>query len=131
MGVEFRAIQPDEFPNLIRTMGQAFHFDPPDDDHFRHILPFERTFAGFDGQQMVSNISAFPLQMAVPGAVIPCGGTTIVSVAPTHRRQGVLRAMMRRHFDDVLEHEEPIAALWASDSAIYGRFGFGDGLGRI
>ena len=63
--------------------------------------------------------------MTIPGGTVPCGGTTIVSVAPTHRRQGLLRAMMRRHLDDVREHEEPIAALWASDSAIYGRFGYG------
>ena len=125
MGLEFRAVTPDEFPTLVRTMGLAFHFDPPPDDHFRNVLDFERTFAGFDGPEMVSTVSAFPLQMSVPGAVVPCGGTTIVSVVPTHRRRGVLRSMMRRHLDDVLEHEEPIAALWASDSAIYGRFGFG------
>lgn len=125
MGVEFRAVTPDEFPTLVRTMGLAFHFDPPSDDHFRNVLDFGRTFAGFDGSEMVSSVSAFPLQMTVPGAVVPCGGTTIVSVAPTHRRRGVMRSMMRRHLDDVLDHEEPIAALWASDSAIYGRFGFG------
>jgi predicted acetyltransferase len=125
MGVEFRALTPDESPALLRSMGLAFHFDPPEDDHFRHVLEFERTFGGFDGNEMVANVSAFSLQMAVPGGVILCGGTTIVSVAPTHRRRGVMRSMMRRHLDDVLEHEEPIAALWASDSAIYGRFGFG------
>ena len=125
MGVEIRAIRPEEFPDLLRTMGLAFHFDPPSDDHFQQILSFERTFAGFDGTEMVSNLSAFPLQMSVPGSVVPCGGTTIVSVLPTHRRRGLLRAMMLRHLDDVREHEEPIAALWASDSAIYGRFGFG------
>ena len=125
MGLEFRAVTPDEFPTLVRTMGLAFHFDPPSDDHFRNVLDFERTFAGFDGPEMVSTVSAFSLQMSVPGAVLPCGGTTIVSVVPTHRRRGVLRSMMRRHLDDVIEHEEPIAALWASDSAIYGRFGFG------
>jgi predicted acetyltransferase len=33
--------------------------------------------------------------------------------------------MMRAHLDDVREHDEPIAALWATDSAIYGRFGYG------
>jgi predicted acetyltransferase len=49
----------------------------------------------------------------------------MVAVAPTHRRQGLLRTMMRAHLDDVAEHQEPIAALWASDSAIYGRFGYG------
>lgn len=125
MAVEFRAIGPDEYPDLVRTMGLAFGFDPPEDDHFRHLLPLERTVVGFDGSKMVSTAAAFSLDMTIPGATIKCGGTTIVSVAPTHRRQGLLRGMMRSHLDEVLEQDEPIAALWASDSAIYGRFGYG------
>jgi predicted acetyltransferase len=74
---------------------------------------------------MVSTAGAFSLDMTTPGGTARCGGTTIVSVAPTHRRQGLLHGMMRTHLDEVLSQGEPIAALWASDSAIYGRFGFG------
>ena len=74
---------------------------------------------------MISTSGAFSLEMTVPGAQVSCGGTTAVAVSPTHRRQGVLREMMRAHLADVKEHGEPIAALWASDSAIYGRFGYG------
>jgi len=125
MAVEFRAIEPDEYPDLVRTMGLAFGFDPPEDDHFRHLLPLERTVVGFDGSTMVSTAAAFSLDMTIPGATVKCGGTTIVSVAPSHRRQGLLRGMMRSHLDEVKGQEEPIAALWASDSAIYGRFGYG------
>ena len=33
--------------------------------------------------------------------------------------------MMRAHLDDAHERGEPIAALWASEEAIYGRFGYG------
>ena len=33
--------------------------------------------------------------------------------------------MMRSHIDEVHERGEPLAALWASESLIYGRFGFG------
>lgn len=125
MTIVFRAIGPDEYPEMVRTMGLAFGFDPPEDDHFRHLLPLERTVVGFDGSAMVSTAAAFSLEMTIPGGTIPCGGTTVVSVAPSHRRQGLLRGMMRAHLDEVLEREEPIAALWASDSAIYGRFGYG------
>ncbi len=125
MAVVFRAIGSDEYPDLIRTMGIAFSFDPPGDDNFRHSLPLERTVIGFDGPTMVSSSAAFSLDMTVPGGTINCGGTTIVSVVPTHRRRGVLNDMMRAHLDEVLSQGEPIAALWASDSAIYGRYGFG------
>jgi predicted acetyltransferase len=126
MAVEFRAIGPDEFDDLRKALGLVFSFDPrPDDDRFRATLPLHRTRCGFDDGRMVSTSAAFELDMTVPGGKVACGGTTIVSVSPTHRRQGILRQMMRAHLDDVREHEEPIAALWATDSAIYGRFGYG------
>ena len=60
-----------------------------------------------------------------PADALRCAGTTVVGVAPTHRRRGVLRAMMRAHLDDAHERGEPIAALWASEETIYGRFGYG------
>ena len=60
--------------------------------------------------------------MTVPGATVPTAGVTVVGVLPTHRRRGILTAMMRRQLDDA---PEPIAALWASEPTIYGRFGYG------
>lgn len=127
MPIEFRAIGPAELDSMVDTMGLAFGFDPRDDstERLRQVLPFERTRCGFDGDVMVSTSGAFELDMTIPGGSVPCAGTTMVAVAPTHRRRGVLRQMMRSHLDDVREHGEPIAALWASDSAIYGRFGYG------
>ena len=44
---------------------------------------------------------------------------------PTHRRQGILRRFMKQQLDVAREHGEPIAALWASEAPIYGRFGYG------
>lgn len=126
MAVEIRAIEAGEYETMRQTMGLVFGFDPPDgDERFRRLVPLERTRCGFDDGTMVSTSGAFNLEMTAPGTVLRCGGTTMVSVAPTHRRQGLLRSMMRSHLDDVKEHGEPIAALWASDSAIYGRFGYG------
>jgi predicted acetyltransferase len=126
MAVEIRAIGAGEYETMRQTMGLVFGFDPPEgDERFRRLVPLDRTRCGFDNGKMVSTSGAFDLEMTVPGNVLRCGGTTMVAVAPTHRRQGLLRQMMRSHLDDVKEHEEPIAGLWASDSAIYGRFGYG------
>ncbi|MGI9529853.1 MAG: GNAT family N-acetyltransferase, partial [Acidimicrobiia bacterium] len=61
----------------------------------------------------------------VPGGTLPMAGTTIVTVQPTHRRQGVLTKMMGMHLEQAIEREQPLAGLWASESAIYGRFGYG------
>jgi predicted acetyltransferase len=64
--------------------------------------------------------------MAVPGGgSLACGGVTRVGVAATHRRRGLLTAMMRRQMDDMRERGEPLAALYASEAPIYGRFGYG------
>jgi predicted acetyltransferase len=61
----------------------------------------------------------------VPGAQIPAAGVTTVGVLPTHRRRGVLTAMMRAQLDDVRERGETIGVLWASEDMIYGRYGYG------
>ena len=59
------------------------------------------------------------------GAVVPTAGITWITVAPTHRRRGVLTAIMRRQLDELHEQgREPVAALWAAESSIYGRFGY-------
>jgi predicted acetyltransferase len=82
--------------------------------------------AAFDDAEIVGGAGGFPFEMSVPGgARLLCAGTTVVGVAPTHRRRGVLRSMMRAHLDDAHERGEPLAALWASEDTIYGRFGYG------
>jgi predicted acetyltransferase len=124
--MEIRAIEPGEFEDMRRAMGLVFGFDPPEgDSRFARVLPLERTRCVFDDGEIVGTSGAFTHTMTVPGAEVPCGGTVAVAVLPTHRRRGLMRQMMRAHLDDVREHEEPIAALWAADSAIYGRFGYG------
>jgi predicted acetyltransferase len=126
MAVQIRAIEPDEFETMRQTMGLVFGFDPPaDEGRFLRLLPLDRTRCGFEDGKMISTTGAFALEMTVPGAQVACGGTTAVAVAPTHRRRGVLRDMLRSHLEDVKDHGEPIVALWASDSALYGRFGYG------
>jgi predicted acetyltransferase len=50
---------------------------------------------------------------------------SVVGVTPTHRRRGVLRALMRAQLDAAHERGDPLAALWASEETIYGRFGYG------
>ena len=69
---------------------------------------------------------AFSFRLTVPGgASVPAAGVTMVSVAATHRRRGILTSMMRRQLDDVRSWGEPFAVLTASEPVIYGRFGYG------
>jgi len=94
-------------------------------ERFTKVLPLERMHGAFDGDRIVGGAGAFPFQLTVPGGPIACGGVTVVGVLPTHRRRGVLTAMMRTQLEDIRDRGEPIAALWASEEVIYRRFGYG------
>lgn len=61
----------------------------------------------------------------VPGAAIPVSGLSWVGVHPQHRRKGLLRSMITRHFQDCVERGESVSALFAAEAGIYGRFGYG------
>jgi predicted acetyltransferase len=94
----------------------------------RWLTNFElaRMHAAFDDGAIVGGAGAFTFGMTVPGgASVPTAGVTIVGVLPTHRRRGILRSMMRAQLDDVHARGEPVAALWASEETIYGRYGYG------
>jgi predicted acetyltransferase len=117
----------EEFGRALYGIGQYFGGPPTEEQlgRFTQVLPVDRMHAAFEGDTIVGGAGAFPFQMSVPGAVLPCGGVTVVGVYPTHRRRGALRAMMTAQLHDIHERNEPIAALWASEETIYGRFGYG------
>ncbi len=94
-------------------------------------LRFAADLDGADPGSYPGIYGVFPLTLSIPGPdhgvrQVPCAGLTWVGVHPDHRRKGVLRAMLRHHFEQV--HEEAgtyLSALHASEPAIYGRHGYG------
>ena len=78
-----------------------------------------------DGDEFVGTCAAPELEVGVPGGIAPMAGITGVAVSPTHRRRGILTELMRRQLRDVHRRGFTMAGLWASEAAIYGRFGFG------
>jgi predicted acetyltransferase len=117
----------EDFQRAFLAIGQYFGAEPTPErtEKFSQSLPFERMHAAREDGAIVGGAGVFPFEMAVPGGIVRCAGVTVVGVYPTHRRRGVLRAMMRAQIDDVHARGEPIAALWASEESIYGRFGYG------
>ncbi len=71
--------------------------------------------------------SSFGTEMTVPGGRVPTAGLSWVGVHPAHRRRGILRAMMRDHFARCRGRGEHVSALYATQAAIYTRFGYGLG----
>lgn len=117
----------EEFGRALNGIQQYFGGPPTEEqvERFMEFLPVDRMHAAFDGGEIVGGAGAFPFEMSVPGGVLGCGGVTVVGVYPTHRRRGALRAMMDAQLRDIHDRGEPIAALWASDEMIYGRYGYG------
>jgi predicted acetyltransferase len=126
--ITVRNITPDEYTAWGLVLGSAFGFDPrPEDaEMWKKRAEFDRYLGAFEGEEMVGTGGALTFGMTVPGgSVLPFGGVTAIATRPTHRRRGVLTAIMRRLLADARERGEAISALWASESTIYGRFGFG------
>ena len=116
-----------EFSRALYGIWQYFNAPPPEDavDRWIDWVGLDRMHAAFEDGEIVGGAGAFTFDFTVPGGSLPCAGVTVVGVYPTHRRRGILRAMMRAQLDDARERGEPIAALWASEETIYGRFGYG------
>lgn len=78
-----------------------------------------------DGQP-VGSACAYSFELTLPGEiVVSAAGVSAVGVLPTHRRQGVLSAMMRHQLADVRARGEFLSVLLATEAPIYGRFGYG------
>jgi len=129
-----RPISEAEFRAFYAVLGHAFNASYPLDEELQHDLPlfeFDRTLAAFDGADLVGTAAVFSLQMSVPGECAPVAGVTAVSVLPSHRRRGILSSLMHRQLADIRDRGEAVAALFASEAGIYGRYGYGAGTGEL
>ena len=123
-----RPISDSEFAAFYAVIEHAFNSTYPTEPELQHdlaVFEFDRSLAAFDGSDMVGTAAAFTFRMTVPGGAVAMGGVTAVGVLPSHRRRGILSGLMRRLLDDARERGEPVAALFASEASIYGRYGFG------
>ena len=92
----------------------------------RPWLPVVNCVAAFDDGAMVGVSIDLPLTMTLPGgAMLPIRGITWVGVLPTYRRRGVLRALMDHQHAEFEHDGVAVSALYAADTRIYGRFGYG------
>jgi predicted acetyltransferase len=117
----------DEFSSAVFAIGQYFGMTPTEErmQRFLDQITAERMHAAWSNGSIVGGAGAFKFSLSVPGGDLPTAGVSVVGVYPTHRRRGVLRSLMRAQLDDAHERGEPLAALWASEETIYGRYGYG------
>ncbi|WP_159943438.1 GNAT family N-acetyltransferase [Nocardiopsis sp. FR6] len=117
-----------EHPEALRVFAEAVNVSAQEvveGERDHPTAEHDRTLLVLDGERIVGTAMACGLRMTMPGGPRPVAGVTGVGVWPTHRRRGVLSAMMRRQLADVRARGEHLAVLWASESGIYPRFGYG------
>jgi predicted acetyltransferase len=128
MGTDVRGINDDELPRWGDAMWRGFHHETVDGwaEFARPDLDLSRTIAAFDRDRVVGTLRSFASTLTVPGgAIVPSAALTNVTVAPTHRRQGLLRRMLEPDLAAAKERGEPVGMLIAAEFPIYGRFGYG------
>ncbi|PFG73789.1 GNAT family N-acetyltransferase [Tepidiforma thermophila] len=127
MAFDVRIPEPGELDELFAVNSFSFGM-PPSAERVELSLKLadrERLLGAWVDGRCVGSAGAFTFELSVPGASLACGGVTWVGVAPTHRRRGILTALMTTQLAQIRERGEAIAALWASEAPIYGRFGYG------
>jgi predicted acetyltransferase len=131
---DLRPVTLEEWPAFNGAMSAAFAEEPagPWSETPSPVAELDRSLGMWDGDRVVATSGIYSRSLTVPGAVVPCAGITWVTVAPTHRRRGALTAIMRRQLTELHEQQrEPVAALWAAEYGIYGRFGYAPATVRV
>jgi predicted acetyltransferase len=128
MNLKVRTIEAPEINSWVQCMGVGFLFTVADGypEYFLADVDLERTWGAFDGKRVVGTLRSFPTAFTVPGpAEVRVAALTNVTVAPTHRRRGLLTEMITADLRATADRDEPVGILIASEYPIYGRFGYG------
>jgi len=126
---EIRSITAEEWPEFVRAEFLPFGVQPNEAEmevQSQRFGIYRGTLAAFEQGRMVATAGDWDMELTVPGlAEVHAPGVTAVGVRPTHRRRGLLTALMRHQLDDFRGRGETVATLLAAESVIYGRFGYG------
>jgi predicted acetyltransferase len=128
MGLAVRTIDAADIYGWVRCMGMGFLFGVADGyaEYLLGDVDLARTWGAFDGEVVVGTLRSFPTPFTVPGPTqVRANALTNVTVAPTHRRAGLLTEMITNELRAARSRGEAIGILIASEYPIYGRFGYG------
>lgn len=126
--LEMRTVKPDEFVEWVRVEARAYGNRLADDpEALRPHFDLDRSIVVFEEGNIIGGAHSHRIEMSIPGASAMIAGVANIAVQPTHTRRGVMTRMLQHQIKDIHEREEPMAALFARESAIYRRFGYGIG----
>ena len=130
MPAQIRTIDTAEVAAWVDAMRTGFLSPPaptPVEAEFR-TATFDLThvWAALEGSRIVGTLRSFETTVAVPGdATVSAAALTHVTVSPTHRRQGLLSAMITADLEACAARGDAVGVLVAAEYPIYGRFGYG------
>jgi predicted acetyltransferase len=128
MDLRVRTIEATEIQSWVQCMAVGFLFNAAEGygDYFLDDVDLSRTWGAFDGERVVGTLRSFATAFTVPGPTeVGVAALTNVTVAPTHRRRGLLTEMITSDLRASAARGEPVGILIASEYPIYGRFGYG------
>ncbi|HLT70030.1 MAG TPA: GNAT family N-acetyltransferase [Acidimicrobiales bacterium] len=124
-----RPADPAEATAVADLLALGFGQGPTMAPHHRAaweaVVELDRTLVVEDEGRIVGTGTAHSLGVALPGGAVPMAGVSEVAVSPTHRRRGILAALLDALHRQAAERGEPVAGLTASEGGIYRRFGYG------
>ena len=133
MATEIRYLHAGEMDQfgLLGAYVFAGSFGHGPDNYITQNNRVEWTLGAFVNGRLVSSHAAIPFTMRANGNAVAIGGVTAVGTLPEYRRQGHLRQLTQRAFCDLREQERGVAMLWASQAAIYQRYGYAQATSSI
>jgi predicted acetyltransferase len=127
-------VTPERTEEFFAAVLRGFHDEYVAEawEPMRKVFEPERSFGFQVDGRWISTCGAYSRTMTVPGGSVPVAAVTVVTVQPSYRRRGLLTEMMKHQLHDIRQRgNEPIALLWASEAAIYGRYGYGQASPRL
>jgi predicted acetyltransferase len=131
---EIRTVPPEDLPGWLKSMRTGLLADPGSVteaqlDRLRATWEPDRSYGAYADGRCVGTLRTFGTTLSVPfgpdrTTEITTDALTQVTVAATHRRQGLLRGMLTRSLDAARERGEMVSYLRAAEWGIYGRFGY-------
>lgn len=99
MSPDVRTVTASDYPDWLRAMENGFLTPgaPTDEEAAERLVgtDLSRVLGVFDGGRCVATFRSFTQRLTVVGgATVPADAVSAVTVAPTHRRRGLLSRMM-------------------------------------
>jgi predicted acetyltransferase len=136
-GLELRLVDLDDagaYEAWFQAERRGFHLTAAEPARFAELHEHggrRRTTGVFDpdgliADEPVATTASWVAPLTVPGGLtVPLWSIAAVTVAPTHRRRGIARALLEGELRAAAGGGLPVAGLTVSEATIYGRYGFG------